>query len=123
MSSAAAAAESKRKLLVMQLKEVVHALLNANAAQDAVVMQDSDGVLRLLWLVERIVEHGLKNVAFFGATTAWHFLQQISVCLPGAEPFLNHVSTAWLVLVVVSSSSSSSRSWSSLLRASARTCE
>jgi hypothetical protein len=48
-------------------------------------------VLRLLWLVERMLDLGLKNVAFFGSTTPWHYLQHVAHCLPGTDAFVTQV--------------------------------
>jgi hypothetical protein len=90
----------ERVLLLGQLKDCVHALIDANS-ESSVIISDNESVLQLLWLVERILSHGLKNVAFFGATTAWDYLQHIAECLPGTEDFLSQVSVSCFVLYCV----------------------
>lgn len=92
---------SKTNFLVVRLKECVQAILKSNLdasnfVQESetsvvVVIQESDELLRLLWLVERILELGLKNVAFFGSTVPWHYLQEIVHCLPNTEAFIAQV--------------------------------
>jgi serine/threonine protein phosphatase PrpC len=84
---------SERVLLTAQFKAAVQAVIewiDGDATANPVV-QESDDVLRLLYLLERIVAHGLKQVQFFGATTPWHVLAQLPTCLPGTDAFVDQV--------------------------------
>jgi serine/threonine protein phosphatase PrpC len=84
---------SERVLLTAQFKAAVQAVIewiDGDASANPVV-QESDHVLRLLYLLERIVSHGLKQVQFFGATTPWHVLAQLPTCLPGTDAFVDQV--------------------------------
>eukprot|EP01114_Cavostelium_apophysatum_P015670 TRINITY_DN4321_c0_g1_i1.p1 TRINITY_DN4321_c0_g1~~TRINITY_DN4321_c0_g1_i1.p1 ORF type:complete len:409 (+),score=100.54 TRINITY_DN4321_c0_g1_i1:86-1312(+) len=40
---------------------------------------------RLCYMLERILEHGIRDTALFGTTHFWSYLEQLDRCLPGPE--------------------------------------
>jgi hypothetical protein len=67
---------------------------NGNAstrAEDHVYTEDQLPVLRLLYYLESLFDHGLKNLAIFSRTSAWEYVSQLPACLPDMHPLVRHI--------------------------------
>ena len=87
------AAKSERVLLTGQLKSAVHAVID-EASRSAEATGLSDSVLRVLHLLERFFEHGLKHSRLFGDSTAWLVWRELPSCLPGTDDFVRQLRNA-----------------------------
>jgi len=51
----------------------------------------SSNVGRVLYLIEKIFNFGLKDIAFIGTTTYWDYLEFLPKCLPSTHYFITRV--------------------------------
>ncbi|PRP85234.1 hypothetical protein PROFUN_07004 [Planoprotostelium fungivorum] len=69
-----------------ELSKVVAELVSPEKKGDAENEALERNTNRLLYLLEKILEHGLKeNVSMFATSSAWYWLEQLDECLPGSE--------------------------------------
>lgn len=71
--------------------EVDFKTLQETTYEQFVVIEDTPAVLSFLFTMEKILNHGLKNVAIFGTTTQWDFLEKLEECIPGTKEFISLV--------------------------------
>jgi len=77
--------------LLRELKKIVHEL--SSFPPDVVTLKDirvqtlyQRCLTRLLYTLEKILEHGIKDVSTFGTGTYfWSYLESLPQCLPGSE--------------------------------------
>eukprot|EP01130_Rhizamoeba_saxonica_P010636 TRINITY_DN4372_c0_g4_i2.p1 TRINITY_DN4372_c0_g4~~TRINITY_DN4372_c0_g4_i2.p1 ORF type:complete len:265 (-),score=58.13 TRINITY_DN4372_c0_g4_i2:291-1085(-) len=52
---------------------------------------DQGSLNRLLFVFERVLKFGLKDIAIFGKTVIWDFLEKLPDCLPGTDTFISNI--------------------------------
>ena len=72
--------------LIEELNIGIRLLLQETATDPEVVFfEDNPRALKLTWILEKILSHGLKDLHIFGKTTFWEFVQHLPECLPAQE--------------------------------------
>jgi hypothetical protein len=90
MSSKASAASKQAMAILDDLKVGITEMVE-QYKESGIPLNENASVSRVCYIVERILQIGLKDIAIFGTTTVWDYLEEIRECLPGAEKLVDRI--------------------------------
>ena len=83
----------ERAKLIQNLKDVVQEVLGdvSTLPPSSKVSDANASVVRLCYILDQILSHGLKDLHFFGSTTYWEFLRNLPDCVPSSSSFIDNI--------------------------------
>lgn len=82
-------------LLLNQLKECITTLVHQTSSSNKSFIEENTDVSRLCFILDKILNYGLKDVSIFGKTLIWDYFSCLPECLPSGDELISKIKT-WM---------------------------